>query len=267
MTFVPFNKAQHGDVTFLNETYIPLAIKKLKECKASRVFIHQSVFDYMNRNGTINNQDILVPSNNPKLAFIQELGHSIGRTTNSQSKVEIGNNTTVMKGTSITHTTIGDNCIIYPNCTLGYPALALERDESGKLYDFEHIGRLDIGDNVRLGPLTNVARGTLTNTIVEDNVRTDAHVNIAHNCHIGNRAILAVGVILGGSIDIGHDSWIGLNAEIREHTTIGNNALVGMGAVVIDDVADNDIVAGCPAVSIKHKVTLSNEKRYMMVGY
>ena len=42
--------------------------------------------------------------------------------------------------------------------------------------------------------------------------------------------------------------------------------IVGMGAVVIKDVKDNDIVAGNPAKSIKHKIKLTNDELWDMVA-
>lgn len=268
MTFAPFNVSKEGDTTFLNIGDIDLAVSKLIDCKASKVHVHNNVWDHLIIHNITKEiiKPTLIPSNNPKLAFIKEL--AVADTRNVfRDRVEIGQNTIIMDGTQITNTTIGNDCLIYPNCTLGFPALGLERDENNEFHDFKHIGRLEIGNNVVIGQLSNVARGTLDKTVVEDNVRTDAHVNIAHNCHVGYNSLLAVGCVLGGSVRVGHDCWIGLNATIREQIKIGNNALVGMGAVVIRDVPDNDIVAGCPAKSIKHKVTLSDDKLYMMTGY
>jgi acetyltransferase-like isoleucine patch superfamily enzyme len=40
---------------------------------------------------------------------------------------------------------------------------------------------------------------------------------------------------------------IGLGALIRDHRSVGSNAIVGMGAVVVDDVANGTTVVGNPA--------------------
>lgn len=273
LTFKPFNEAGPEDTTFL--IYEPdKAIPSLIKSNAKRVYVKHIVYDTVEALGVPEIKPELIPSLNPKLDFIKaftEAEEADPKITHNndvlRGRVELGQNNMIADNVVITHTTIGNDCIIYPNCTLGFPALAMERDLDNKLHDFKHIGRLEIGNNVRIGQLTNIARGTLANTIVEDNVRTDAHVNVAHNCHIKKGAVLAVGCVLGGSVTIGEDSWIGLNATLREHVTVGHNALVGMGAVVLDDVKDNDIVAGCPAESIKHKVTLSDAARFMMAGY
>jgi acetyltransferase-like isoleucine patch superfamily enzyme len=48
-------------------------------------------------------------------------------------------------------------------------------------------------------------------------------------------------------IRIGEDVWIGANAGITDGVTIGDHAVVGMGAVVTRDVPDWAIVGGAPA--------------------
>ena len=45
--------------------------------------------------------------------------------------------------------------------------------------------------------------------------------------------------------------WIGSNATILQGVTIGDNAIVGAGAVVTKNVAANTIVGGVPARVIK----------------
>jgi maltose O-acetyltransferase len=45
--------------------------------------------------------------------------------------------------------------------------------------------------------------------------------------------------------------WIGASATINPGVTIGNNVVVGAGAVVTKDVPDNVVVAGVPAKVIR----------------
>ena len=52
-------------------------------------------------------------------------------------------------------------------------------------------------------------------------------------------------------IHIGKNVWIGANAVICPGVTIGDNAVVAGGAVVIDDVPENTVVGGVPAVFLK----------------
>ncbi|WP_289089151.1 DapH/DapD/GlmU-related protein [uncultured Veillonella sp.] len=52
-------------------------------------------------------------------------------------------------------------------------------------------------------------------------------------------------------IIIGDDVWIGGNVTIIGGVSTGNNVIVAAGAVVVEDVPDNCIVAGVPAKLIK----------------
>ena len=50
---------------------------------------------------------------------------------------------------------------------------------------------------------------------------------------------------------IGHDTWIGHNAQIKPEVTLGHGAVVASGAIVTRDVAPYTIVAGTPAKVIR----------------
>ncbi len=52
-------------------------------------------------------------------------------------------------------------------------------------------------------------------------------------------------------VRIGDNVWIGMGAIILKGVTIGNNSIVAAGAIVTRDVAENTVVAGNPAVSVK----------------
>ena len=57
---------------------------------------------------------------------------------------------------------------------------------------------------------------------------------------------------------------MGLNCTLKNKIKIGNKVIVGAGACVIHDVPNEDIVAGVPAKSIKHKVI--SDKLFLMAG-
>jgi len=53
-------------------------------------------------------------------------------------------------------------------------------------------------------------------------------------------------------VRIGHNVWIGMNAIILKGVTIGDNSVIAAGSVVSKSVSANTVVAGNPAVVVKH---------------
>ena len=54
---------------------------------------------------------------------------------------------------------------------------------------------------------------------------------------------------------VGHDTWIGHNAQIKPDVTVGHGAVIAAGAVVTRDVAPYRIVAGVPARPLRARLT------------
>jgi UDP-3-O-[3-hydroxymyristoyl] glucosamine N-acyltransferase len=177
----------------------------------------------------------------------------------------IGNNTIIYDRVSLVQNChIGNDCVIQPGVTIGADGFAFERYPSGELVRFPHVRGVKIGDNVEICANTNIARGSLSDTIIGDGTKVDAMVQIAHNVVIGKNCEITTGTIIGGSTKIGDMSWTGLNSTLKDNIKIGTNVLVAAGAVVIHDVQDQDVVAGVPAKSIKDKVT--SDLLFLMAG-
>ena len=168
--------------------------------------------------------------------------------------VTLGEGSTVGAGTFIyPNVTIGDrvhigrNCCIKSGTVIGQPGFGIYRDESGVPYHLPHVAGVIIQDDVEIGALNTVVGGTIHPTVVETAVKTDDHVHIAHNCHVGARTLLTACAELSGSVRIGIDCWIGPNASIRDGLSVGDRAFVGIGANVVTPVAAGATVYGNPA--------------------
>jgi sugar O-acyltransferase (sialic acid O-acetyltransferase NeuD family) len=88
---------------------------------------------------------------------------------------------------------------------------------------------------------------------IQPRVRIGRHVAIrgtafiGHDVTIGDFCFLGAGSMVAGYVHIERGAHIGPNAAIRESVRIGRFAVVGIGAVVVRDVGDYEIVAGNPA--------------------
>lgn len=172
----------------------------------------------------------------------------VGHYTVIADGVEIGDRTVIEHHVCITgRVRIGSDCHIRSNSVIGGAGYGFERDPQGTPIRIPHVGGVRIGNDVEIGSLNAIARGTLDDTVIEDHAKLDDHVFIAHNVRVGRNAMVIAGAEVSGSVDIGDGAWIAPQATILNKVTIGAGATVGIGAVVIRDVAPGSVVVGNPA--------------------
>lgn len=208
-----------------------------------------------------------IPAEQPRLAFAKALAWldreagfvrpggdpEIHPTVEMGSGVWIGRGVVIGEGTVLGHNIriadgvrIGRDCRIKSGSVLGEDGFGFERDTDGTPHRMLHLGGLVIGDRVEIGSLNTVCQGTLSPTIIEDDVKMDDHVHIAHNCRIGRQTMITGAVVLAGGVTVGEQAWLSGNAVIMNGLTIGDRAFVGLGAVVIRDVPPDTTVVGNP---------------------
>lgn len=177
----------------------------------------------------------------------------IGENVVIESGCTIGENV-IIEPNVVLHkgTIIGNNSRIRSCASIGSDGFGFERLESGEIVRFPHLGRVIIGENVEIGSCTTIARGTLSNTIINDNVKIDNLVHIAHNVIIHSGAFVIACSEISGSVEVGKNAWISPNACINQKLKIGEGSLVGLGAVVTKNVESKVIVAGNPARKIRN---------------
>ena len=96
-------------------------------------------------------------------------------------------------------------------------------------------------------------------------------VVIGETAIIGDHVIIYQGVTLGGVSSskgkrhptIGNNVVIGTGAIVLGNITIGNNVRIGAGSVVLKDIPDDSTVVGVPGEIVKHKgVSIKNELQH-----
>ena len=58
--------------------------------------------------------------------------------------------------------------------------------------------------------------------------------------------ILIANTMIGGSSIIGENVWFAPSASMINKKIIGNNAVIGLGAVVVKDVKEGEVIVGNP---------------------
>lgn len=223
-------------------------------------------------------------SNNPRLSYIKALNKffiepfvpdiaksavintereidkkvKIGEYSVISGSVQIGEGTEIKDNVIINgHVIIGKNVRIKSGTIIGQKGFNFEYDENNVPMEFPHFGKVIIGDNVEIGALNTIVQGTLSDTVISDYVKTDDHVHIAHNVKIGYGTLITACAEISGSVTIGSKVWLGPNCSIIDHITIGNDVLIGIGAVVINSLPDNVVAVGNPAKIIRKRYDLN----------
>lgn len=186
--------------------------------------------------------------------------------------VVIEDNCVIGDGSSIGHNTviksdtiIGKNVVIGSNNTIGGVGFGYEKDENGQFVFIPHVGNVIIKDNVEIGNNTCIDRAVLGSTILEENVKVDNLVHVAHGVKIGRNSLIIANVMIAGSVEIGDNTWVAPSSSILNQKKIGNNVTIGISAVVLKDVQTGQTVIGNPAEEISlalSKRKLMNEKLF-----
>ena len=163
-------------------------------------------------------------------------------------KAQIGDNCIIDSHVRIHDGVVmGCNCNVKSGAVLGGEGFGFEKDEQGNRFRFPQIGGLLIGDYVEIGGNTCIDRGALSDTKIGNYTKISNLCQIAHNVQLGQNVIVTGCVEISGSVTVGENTWIGPNACVRDQRCIGRNSKVGMGSVVVKNIPDNEVWAGCPA--------------------
>lgn len=157
-----------------------------------------------------------------------------------EKDVKIGRDTEIKSHSVITGpTTIGSGNVIGPFATVGAPPQDLK-------YQGEDT-KLVIGDHNQIREYVSIHRGTVTGnslTTVGSNNLLMGYVHIAHDCIVGNSAILANAATLAGHVQVEDHAIIGGLVAVLQFTRIGAFSYIGGLSGISKDVPPFVIVSG-----------------------
>jgi UDP-3-O-[3-hydroxymyristoyl] glucosamine N-acyltransferase len=144
---------------------------------------------------------------------------------------------------------IGDNSIIHAGAILGVEHYNLCWDDDGCIFKMQEAGKICIGDNVEVGSYATIGRATFPHgtTVVGKNTCIDNLAVISHNCQVGSNCLIAKSHICGSAI---LEDGVRVNpmATIKNSVTIGKDAVISLGAVVVSNVPEGSKFSGNFAV-------------------
>ncbi|HEX37737.1 MAG TPA: UDP-3-O-(3-hydroxymyristoyl)glucosamine N-acyltransferase [Candidatus Cloacimonetes bacterium] len=171
---------------------------------------------------------------------------------------------------------VGKNCHFYPNVIVYndviigndvnlHAGVVVGSDGFGYLWDggkhqkIPQVGGVIIEDDVEIGANVTIDRGALGDTIIRKGAKIDNLVQIAHNVDVGEYTILCSQVGIAGSSKIGKNCILAGQVGVADHVKVGKNVKIGAQSGVPNDIPDNKIVLGYPAmdVGLQRKILVS----------
>ena len=150
----------------------------------------------------------------------------------------IGPRVTVLDGVRI-----GARCIVHPGAVIGADGFGFAPDR-GTWHKIPQVGSVVIGDDVEIGANTTIDRGAIEDTVIEDGVKLDNLVQIAHNVRIGAHTIMAAMSGVAGSTKVGKRCMIGGGVVMTNSLTICDDVMITFRSVVTRSIDEPGMYSG-----------------------
>lgn len=163
--------------------------------------------------------------------------------------VIIGDNSVLYSGVKIyDNCVVGQNCIIHSGAVIGSDGFGFQPDQNGIFHKVQQVGNVVIGNQVEIGACCTIDRATMGSTTIEDGVKLDNQIQVAHNVSIGKNTVIAAQAGIAGSTKIGRNNMIGGQVGVAGHIKLGDFVHVQAQSGVNGKIADHSKLYGSPAM-------------------
>lgn len=145
--------------------------------------------------------------------------------------------------TLVQDVSIGRRTIVHPGAVLGADGFGNAQSDAGWL-KVPQVGGVQVGDDVEIGANTTIDRGAIDDTIIENGVRLDNLIQIAHNVRIGEHTAIAATVGISGSAVIGKRCMLAGRAGVFGHVNICDDVILGAAAIATKDITEPGFYSG-----------------------
>ena len=178
---------------------------------------------------------------------------NIGSHTVIDQKTSIGKNCKIFSNIHVYHgTNIGDNAIIHSGTVIGSDGFGFVTDQDIN-HKIPQNGYVIIGNDVEIGANCAIDRGTIGDTIIEDQCKLDNHVHLAHNVRLGKGCLLTAAVTIAGSVEVGEFCIFAGHVGVAPHVKIGARSVLAAKTGVSKSLTGGKVYAGMPAREIREQ--------------
>lgn len=165
--------------------------------------------------------------------------------------VVIGDNTIIYAGVKIyQNVKIGSECVIQSGAVIGSDGFGFAPQADGTYKTIPQVGTVIIKDRVDIGANTVIDRATFEQTTIENGVKLDNLIQIAHNVEIGENTVVAAQAGISGSAKIGKNVVIAGQVGVVGHIKIADKTIVGAQAGIPKNTKPGKTYLGSPAFEI-----------------
>ena len=248
----PLDRAGAGELAFLsNPKYrgqlagtkaaaVILAPDALAACPVPAIVTPQPYLYFARAAQLLNPETRPSPGIHPSAVVESEVpgSASVGPGAWIGRDVEVGEHAVIHANVSIyPGCRIGARAIVHSGAVIGSDGFGFARETTGEWVKIPQTGRVIVGDDVEIGANTTIDRGALGDTVIEEGVKLDNQIQVAHNVRIGAHSALAGCVGIAGSANIGRRCTIGGGAIILGHLTLADDVNVSSGTLVAKSIA------------------------------
>jgi UDP-3-O-[3-hydroxymyristoyl] glucosamine N-acyltransferase len=149
-----------------------------------------------------------------------------------ESGAVIGDDTRLMARVFVGRRVVfGARCVVQPGAVIGGDGFGFAAEKRTWI-KVPQVGSVRIGDDVEIGANTTIDRGAIGDTVIEEGVKLDNLIMIAHNCRIGAHSALAATSAVAGSSTIGKRCILGGRVGLVGHISLCDDVVV-LGTTLI----------------------------------
>lgn len=165
--------------------------------------------------------------------------------------VQIGDYSVIYPGVKIMRKTqIGSHCKLYSNAILGSDGFGYYLLPNRAYQNITHIGNVVLGNHVDIGANTVIDCATIGSTIIEEGVKLDNLIHIAHNVKVGKHSAFAAQTGISGSAQIGEYCRLAGQVGVVGHIKIADGVtLLSKTGIADKNTKKNAMYMGTPALS------------------